>query len=416
MRNVLISGPCLLAVMLAGACGGPAGSDAPSPEETVAGAMPAPFPPPSFHHIHVNSTDPERALDWWSTVWPAGERTTVAGMPAFAADGVALVYSEVETQAPGAFDPERRQSIPQSPFWTTGPSTDGLALYERLTALDPEGARFGFLPVHTGPDDTEGVPHSGLAPFGDQLLTVAEMAERAAREGSNPTRDRASGQDFGYLVDPDGILVEFNGNAETEDIFYGHTHFWHEQPLCASNWYAEHLGLTLPPQRDPETGETTPRAAYDPCDVEIGEVSYPTFLPMGQLRRPIGSVRLANAGWAWYSRQLRRLSARPGSVLSPGPPQRRADSPRVAQRMAGAGRLHRDDGRCGPELDRPLVPSRGQVVDHVAISYPDLDPVLAHLEARGVPILEGPYPFGETRAVLIEDLDGMAVELIEAGS
>ena len=33
--------------------------------------------------------------------------------------------------------PDRRQSIRQSPFWTTGPSTDGLALYERLTALDP---------------------------------------------------------------------------------------------------------------------------------------------------------------------------------------------------------------------------------------------------------------------------------------
>ena len=377
--SAFLSGPCLLgAVLLAVACGGgPAGSDAPSTDESAAGAA-APFPPPSFHHIHVNSTDPERSLDWWSTLWPAGERTTVEGLPAFAADGVALVYTEVESQAPGGFDPERRQSIPQSPFWTTGPSTDGLALYERLTALDPEGERFRFLPVYTGPDDTEGVPHSGLAPFGDQLLTVAEMAERAAREGANPTRDRASGQDFGYLVDPDGILVEFNGNAETEDLFYGHTHFWHEQPLCASNWYAEHLGMTLPPQRDPETGETSPRAAYDPCDVEVGEVSYPTFLPMGQLRRPIGSVRLANAGWAWYGRQCR-------------------------------------DGRCGPELDRPLVPSRGQVVDHVGISYPDLDPVLAHLEARGVPILEGPYPHGDTRAVLIEDLDGLALELVEAG-
>ena len=55
------------------------------------------------------------------------------------------------------------------------------------------------------------------------------------------------------------------------------------------------------------------------------------------------------------------------------------------------------------------------MVDHVGISYPDLDPVLAHLEARGVPILEGPYPHGDTRAVLIEDLDGMALELIEAG-
>ncbi len=57
-----------------------------------------------------------------------------------------------------------------------------------------------------------------------------------------------------------------------------------------------------------------------------------------------------------------------------------------------------------------------QVVNHVAVTYPDLDPVLAHLKATGVPILEGPYPFGETRAVLIEDLDGLALELIEAGA
>jgi len=31
-----------------------------------------------------------------------------------------------------------------------------------------------------------------------------------------------------------------------------------------------------------------------------------------------------------------------------------------------------------------------------------------------VPIVSGPHPFGDTRAVLIEDLDGLALELIEA--
>ena len=360
--------PAALALVAVACGGGPAAPDAPAP---IA------LPVPSFHHIHVNSIDPERALDWWSTLWPAGERTTLAGLPAFAADGIYLLYTSVETQAPGAFDPEQRQSVPQSPFWTTGPSTDGRALHERLTALDPAGERFGFLPVFSGPDDAEGVPRSGLAPFGDQLLTVAAMADRAAREG--PGRGRSGGQDFGYLVDPDGILVEFNGTAETTELFHGHTHFWHEQPLCAANWYVEHLGLTLPPLRDPETGTEAPRPPYDPCDVEIGDVSYPTFLPMGQLRSPIGSVRLANAGWAWYSRQCR-------------------------------------DGRCGPELDRRLARSRGQVVDHVAVSYPDLDPVLARLAAAGIPFLDGPYAFGDTRAVLIEDLDGLAIELIEAGS
>ena len=33
-----------------------------------------------------------------------------------------------------------------------------------------------------------------------------------------------------------------------------------------------------------------------------------------------------------------------------------------------------------------------------------------------VPIVEVPYPFGETCAALIEELDGMALALIEAGS
>ena len=160
------------------------------------------------------------------------------------------------------------------------------------------------------------------------------------------------------------MLLEFNGNAETADLFYGHLHFWHEAPWCAVNWYIEHLGA-----------EGTLR---DPCEVEIGPVSYPTFVPAGQLRQPIGVVRLANAGLAWYTRQCR-------------------------------------DGRCGPDGDQPLVPSRGQVMDHVGFTYPDLDLVIAHLEAAGVPILDGPYPFGAGRAVLIEDLDGLALELIEVG-
>jgi len=43
---------------------------------------------------------------------------------------------------------------------------------------------------------------------------------------------RPGNQDFGYLVDPDGMLVEFNKGA-TEN-FWGHQHYWHEQPLCAA--------------------------------------------------------------------------------------------------------------------------------------------------------------------------------------
>ena len=343
-----------LLVVVAAACGPTDETPAIVDEPATAVVLPE----PGFHHLHINAVNPTASLDWWQTVWPAGEVTEVAGFPAFAADGAYHLYTQVDTPAQGGFNPERHHGVPQSAFWTTGPSTDGLAFFERLTALDPNGERFRFLPVYTGPDDEEGVAHSGLAPYGDQLLTVAELEALA---GTPPERGPDS-QDFGYLVDPDGVLLEFNGNAETEDLFYGHLHFWHEAPLCAVNWYVEHLGVR---------GTVT-----DPCDVELGPVSYPTFIPAGQLRQPIGVVRLANTAFAWYTRQCR-------------------------------------EGRCGADGDQPLVPSRAQVMDHVGLSYPDLDPVIAHLEAAGIPIVDGPYPFGETRALLIQDLDGLALELIE---
>jgi catechol 2,3-dioxygenase-like lactoylglutathione lyase family enzyme len=333
-----------------------AGGSLTDPASVAAAALPE----PTFHHLHINAVDPAASLAWWKTVWPEGEVTDVAGFPAFAADGVYHLYSEVATPAPGGFDVDRHHAVPQSAFWTTGPSTDGLAFFERLTGLDPTGERFRFLPVYTGPDDAEGVLHSGLAPYGDRLLTVAELEALA---GAPPERGPNS-QDFGYLVDPDGVLLEFNGNADTEDLFYGHLHFWHEAPLCAVNWYVEHLGAR--------------GTVRDLCDVERGPVSYPSFFPSGQLRQPIGTVRVANTGLMWYTSQCR-------------------------------------DGRCGDGGDGPLVPSRGQVVDHMGLSYPDLDPVIAHLERAGIPILDGPYPFGDVRAILIEDLDGLALELIEAG-
>jgi hypothetical protein len=38
---------------------------------------------------------------------------------------------------------------------------------------------------------------------------------------------------------------------------------------------------------------------------------------------------------------------------------------------------------------------------------------VAHLKSKNIPILEGPYKLGDTRAILIEDLDGLALELLE---
>jgi beta-lactamase superfamily II metal-dependent hydrolase len=331
------------------------------------------LPMPKYHHIHINSVSPEKSLDWYAKYWPAGRKTTVAGFPAFQGGDLYLLYTTVPKQAPGAFDKRQHRSGPQSAFWTFGSGVvDTVGLVNRLTALDPQ--TFAFLPVYSSPEDTQGVIRSALAPQGDQLLTVTQLKARAEREKQQPPAQRPGNQDFGYLVDPDGMLVEFN--SAPADHFWQHNHFWHERPLCAANWYVDHLGMRLAPTRDPNTGQTVERERWDPCDVPIGEVGYPSFMPQGQLRIPIGNVRFANGSWAWYTRQCR-------------------------------------NGRCGPGGDQPLSPSRGQVIDHVGLAYPDLDPVIAHLKATGVPIAKGPYRFGETRAVMIEDLDGFSLELIE---
>ncbi|MDF1505414.1 VOC family protein, partial [Roseisolibacter sp. H3M3-2] len=124
----------------------------------------------------------------------------------------------------------------------------------------------------------------------------------------------------------------------------------------------------------PTGGATAPDAAA--CDEAptYGEAGWPSLEPVGTIRQPAASVRLANGTLSWYPRQC-----------------------------VGA--------RCG--ADRPLVPSRGQALDHVAFVVDGLDARLARLRAAGVTVLEGPYAFGATRAVMIEGPDRLAIELVE---
>jgi catechol 2,3-dioxygenase-like lactoylglutathione lyase family enzyme len=340
------------------------------PYQSQSSAAPA-LPMPAFHHIHLHSVNPDASIAWYQQYWPKGRRTTFGGFPAFQ-DELFLLYTKVAKQAPGAFDRKAERSVPQSAFWTfgstfAGPNTE--VARARFATLDPK--QFQYVPLYGGPDGKQTALHALDLPMGDQLLTRTAIRERAEREKKAPPRTPpSSALDFFYFVDPDGMLVEVT--AGKADSFWNHTHMWHEKPLCAANWYAEHLGMQIP-----GNAQALKEGRWEPCDAPIGEVSYPTFMRQGQLRIPIGTVRFANGVFPAYPRQCR-------------------------------------DGRCGPGNDQPLTRSRGQVIDHLGFSYPDLDAVIAHLKSRNVPILEGPYTLGDTRAILIEDLDGLALELIEA--
>jgi catechol 2,3-dioxygenase-like lactoylglutathione lyase family enzyme len=336
---------------------------------------PAALPMPVFHHIHLNSVDPDRSIAWYEQYWPKGRKTSFGGFPGFQ-DGIYLLYTKVGKQAPGAFDRKAERSVPQSAFWTfgstfAGPNTEPAR--RRFETLDRR--QFQYVPLYGGPEGKHTALHALDLPMGDELLTRTAMRNRAEREKASPRPAPSAALDFFYFVDPDGMLVEVT--AGKVDSFWNHTHMWHERPLCAANWYVEHLGMQFPANPNSNTTQRLTGGRWEPCDVPIGEVSYPTFMRQGQLRIPIGSVRFANGSFPAYPRQCR-------------------------------------NGRCGPGNDQPLTRSRGQVVDHLGFTYPDLDSVIAHLKSRKVPLLEGPYKLGDTRAILIEDLDGLALELIEA--
>jgi catechol 2,3-dioxygenase-like lactoylglutathione lyase family enzyme len=336
------------------------------------GGAAATIPAPAFHHIHINSVDPERALNWYAQYWPQGRKTTFAGFPAFADEkGFYLLYTKVAKQAPGGFDRRAQRSVPQSAFWTFGSTFGGpdtKAFRDRISKLDPK--QFELVTLYGGPEGKQTGTHALALPVGDQLLTSSELKQRVKQGAPQAT----SGLDFAYVVDPDGMLVEVTA-GKTEG-FRAHVHFWGERPLCTANWHVDHLGAAFP--ENPNTFSSTfkfQNGKWDPCDVPTGEITFPTYMQQGQLRIPAGNARIADANWLWYPRQCRA-------------------------------------GRCGAGNDQPLAPSRGQVVDHIGLSYPSLDPVIAHLKSKNVRI-EGPYKFGDTRAILVADVDGLAFELID---
>jgi hypothetical protein len=306
---------------------------------------------PTLHHTHLNSIDPSAAIAWYVDVWPQGERGEVAGFPAFLAD-VPVLFTEVDGPPDGGWDADRSRAFPQSPFWHIGAFANTTARFEAL-----EARGHTVLRLARDAADTEGVPRSGLA--GDE-----------ARPGG-----------FGYLVGPDGALVEITGGPSTDPAF-AHVHLFGEQPQCAANWYADILGFALPGTRDPETGASVPRETYEPCEGERADPTWPSLDPAGTIRGPTATIRHGSGSISIYPRQCL-------------------------------------GDHC--EVDEPLVPSRGQVLDHVAFEVEDLSAWIAWLESRSVTFLETYRAFGPPGAnlmetvgsVLVEGPDGLAIELVE---
>lgn len=311
---------------------------------------------PALHHVGLNSVDPERAIEWYLSVWPSAERAEVDGTPSVAGE-MYLLFDQVGAPPPGDFVPELGRSDTQSAFWHIGAFANTTDMDEELRAAGVE-----HLPLYTGPGDRSGVWRSGLTPY-NGIVGAADVAT-AERVESRPGG-------FSYVLAPDGVLFEFTGGAGTTRSL-SHVHLFQEEPQCAANWYVELLGMSLPPIRN-EDDTTSPRPPYEPCGAPTGEAGWPSLETVGTIRQPRGTVVHGSGTISWYPRQC-------------------------------------VGDRCGSA--EPLVPSRGQALDHVSFAVQDVAAWRAWLGANDIVIIEDVHDFDGGQAFMFEGPDRLSVELV----
>ena len=305
------------------------------------------LPAPGFHHLHLNSVDPDAAVDFYTRRFPTTAKTSWGGLPALASPNDVLVLFTKVAAAP--------VTSPQTAIWHFGwHVTDTRQTLESYTGR-PDVT---LLPLYTTDEggsvfiSSDSWPGTGGVPG----RTKAQIAEAKAT-GVQPTRTGG----FGYLQGPDNALVEYAGNHPAER--FNHVHFYQDDPFCAQLWYQKHLNAPVFAGRTSSSPVTE-----DTCRVPRGpERSWPALNREGMFRAPSAAVVFGDVAFAWYVRQG----------------------------------------------DRPLVGTRGQLYDHIALSVTDLDAWVAKLRGEGVTFLEEPYPLGDTRAVMIEGPSREALELVE---
>jgi catechol 2,3-dioxygenase-like lactoylglutathione lyase family enzyme len=242
---------------------------------------------------------------------------------------------------------------PQSAMWHFGwHVTNQRAAVARMRA---EGIT--LLPLYT--TDSGGTVHvsSDTWPGVGGIGRTLSQLEEAKKGNVQPV----GGGGFAYIRGPDDALIEVLGDQPAER--FNHVHMYQDDPICAQLWYQKHLNA---PVRAGRAG-AEPRTEAN-CKVPRGpERTWPALEVGGMWRAPSGSATFSDVALSWY--------VRPG--------------------------------------DAPLVSSRGQLADHIALAVPNLDPWVAKLKRDGVTFLRDVYRLGDTRAVMIEGPSREAIELVE---
>jgi len=263
----------------------------------VALAQTAPLPAPSFHHLMLNTVNPDAAIAFYTKAFPTTKRTSWGGYPAISSPtNVLVLFNKVS--APPVSDAN------VTAFWHFGWNPPDQR--QKVAALQAEG--FKFAPLWTGIGDGSVVVSSDTYPGAGGVYGLGETREQMADNQAKGVKP-AGGAGFAYLMGPDGAIIEVAGASNPER--FNHVHMWEDEPFCAQLWYQTHLNATVPAAR-----AGAPVYTQANCHVARGVPTWPSLTKDGMYRYPTAGVLFSDVSMSWYMDQTDRpLAATQGHLM-----------------------------------------------------------------------------------------------------
>jgi|SRR5947209_12879193 len=165
-----------------------------------------------FHHLHLNSTDPAAAVEFYTTKLESEKRKFAGVEDAVWAHNSWLLFTKVSSPP---------NSDITSAIWHMGWG-GGANMQETYRKQLDSGTKF--------------------------KTPITDISDQCDGKGGNGRFF------FAYIDAPDHALIELNTTAEGNTHF-GHLHLLGSDPIAAGDWYIKEFGLRLrgaaPPSREP---------------------------------------------------------------------------------------------------------------------------------------------------------------------
>jgi catechol 2,3-dioxygenase-like lactoylglutathione lyase family enzyme len=168
----------------------------------------APPPVAHWHHVHINSTDPKRSVDFYTAKFDCEKARYQNRADEVWAQKSWVLFDKVAQEPPSAI---------VSPIWHIGWGAEDMkATYEKQIA---SGTKFE--------------------------TPISDISALAGRPPGNFF--------YAYVLGPDHELIELNTANHHR---FGHLHLLSNDPVAAGEWYAKHLGIAL-------RGKQTQKRTYE---------------------------------------------------------------------------------------------------------------------------------------------------------